>query len=723
MITSLFEGTKELLNTDLLNGVESYSGYEIENIPDDVIEFCKEIKELGGRAFLVGGCVRDAVISKEEARKIKTKDFDLEIFGINPDELQKLAQQKFGNVDLVGKQFGILKSNLPQLVEALDIAVPRTEKKIASGHKGFEVIPDPNMTLKSAARRRDTTVNAMYYDPLDKKVYDPFNGIDSIKNKELRIVDKDTFIEDPLRLLRLSQFSARLEYTVSKESIEICKQMVSRGMLEVIKPKKGGITNEEEGVTRERISTEFEKLLTVGVRPSLGIEFLRDVGYLDRYFKFETPEGHQYKFTDLQKFEQDKEHHKEGNVWIHIMECLDAGADIIKKLAKNPNYCRNLNIEGRSFEQVPLFVTDAQLQSLYEKVFKSANAETNIARFRYAAMEKVLIELGYTNLRQGYDAELAKHIQEETRRRAEINKNSKIKESTNPETIRERAVVLTNMNWFYPKLQTLFDDNKARVSTEVFERYTNENKEEYITKYVTLGRKNIERDMKMAIMLGIMFHDIGKITTTKVEESGKITSRNHSEEGVKYIDQLLEIFDASIVSTETRAIIPLLIKYHMDPWMLYEVYSSGNKSAMKKRGREFKKAGGNFYLLSVVAISDYLGRKYNPDGSYKFLSFEDSKFINPSIVQVLEMAQDIENILTNEKNSKTEFILNGDEIRRVLAIPGSPVIGKIMQKLREAQDLGIFNLPGDETLPEEVIIANIKERQIAFVKQIYPNLI
>ena len=126
---------------------------------------CDAAKAAGGRALLVGGCVRDATLG------LPAKDLDIEVYGITPDRLIQLLGERFV-IDLVGEAFGVIKvHNFP-----IDVSIPRKESKAGMGHRGFEIMSDPSMDFEVAAWRRDFTMNAMGYDPLTNKLLDPYRG-------------------------------------------------------------------------------------------------------------------------------------------------------------------------------------------------------------------------------------------------------------------------------------------------------------------------------------------------------------------------------------------------------------------------------------------------------------------------------------------------------------------------------------------------------------------
>ena len=249
-----------------------------------VIEVAELVKSAGGRALLVGGCVRDRLLGGEP------KDFDIEVYGLSPETLQHTLSRKF-ELDLVGVSFGVIKLH----GHDIDVALPRRETKLGEGHRAFEMEYDPNLPIEEASARRDFTVNAIYMDPLTDEIIDPWNGRVDLEKRILRHVS-DHFREDPLRVLRGMQFVARFDLTAAPETIEVCRSMTP------------------EGLAQERLMGEWSKLLLQGKKISKGLNFLRDVGWVKYYPELEALIG----------CEQAPEWHPEGDVWNHTLCCLDA---------------------------------------------------------------------------------------------------------------------------------------------------------------------------------------------------------------------------------------------------------------------------------------------------------------------------------------------------------------------------------------------------------------
>ncbi|MFN2370248.1 MAG: CCA tRNA nucleotidyltransferase [Candidatus Krumholzibacteriia bacterium] len=251
-----------------------------------VLEVCALVRDAGGRAWLVGGGVRDGALGRAAG------DADLEVFGLEPDALQALLGQAFA-LELVGRSFGILKlKGLP-----IDVGVPRQENKTGTGHRGFAVHADPFLELHLAAARRDFTLNAVYLDPLTGEVADPYDGLGDLQRGILRHTSA-AFGEDPLRVLRGMQLAARFDLAAAPETVRICRTV---GM---------------EGLARERVFEEWRRLLVLGAVPSRGLHFLAETGWLRFFPELDAVRG----------VPQDPRHHPEGDVWVHTLHCLDAFA-------------------------------------------------------------------------------------------------------------------------------------------------------------------------------------------------------------------------------------------------------------------------------------------------------------------------------------------------------------------------------------------------------------
>ncbi|MCI7618313.1 MAG: tRNA nucleotidyltransferase [Firmicutes bacterium] len=255
------------------------------------------VGEKGGRAFYVGGFVRDKILG------IDNKDVDMEVHGIKPEELLDILTE-VGEPLSYGRSFGIYSLR----GHDIDVAMPRRERAIGKGHRDFEVLVDPFIGTEAAARRRDFTINAIMEDVLTGELVDHFGGMQDLKKGIIRHIDTETFVEDPLRVFRAAQFASRFGFSVADETMELC-----RGM-------------DLSSLSRERVEDELKKALLKGKNPSIFFEVLRRAGGLDAWF----PE-----LKALIGLEQDPKFHPEGDVWTHTMEVLDRAA-AYRSVAEKP---------------------------------------------------------------------------------------------------------------------------------------------------------------------------------------------------------------------------------------------------------------------------------------------------------------------------------------------------------------------------------------------------
>jgi tRNA nucleotidyltransferase (CCA-adding enzyme) len=260
-------------------------------MPTELERILVETPELQ-RAYLVGGCVRDAILGLPAG-----KDFDVEVFGLDYESLLK-ALSRWGRTDLVGRSFGVVKLTTGN-GHSYDFSLPRRDSKIAPGHKGFEIEIDPAIDPRAAAARRDFTINSIMYDPRLREVIDFFGGVTDLKNRMLRHTSA-AFVEDPLRVLRGMQFAGRFDLRAASETIELSR----------------GIKSNFPELAVERVREEWFKWARLSASPSAGLRFLFDSGWADHFPEIKALVG----------TPQDAEWHPEGDVFTHTCHCCDAMA-------------------------------------------------------------------------------------------------------------------------------------------------------------------------------------------------------------------------------------------------------------------------------------------------------------------------------------------------------------------------------------------------------------
>lgn len=241
------------------------------------------------KTYLVGGAVRDALLG------IEVYDHDWVVVGATPKQMLSAGYQQ------VGKDFPVFLH--PDTKE--EYALARTERKAGKGYHGFEVHADPSVTLEEDLIRRDLTINAIAQAE-DGELVDPYGGKADIESRVLRHVSA-AFEEDPLRVLRVARFAAKLKpfgFTLAEETQALMAKMVASGELNDLTP--------------ERVWQEVVKAFATN-SPSVFFEVLDQVGAVEVLF----PELYQ-----LHGVTQPAQHHPEGDVWIHTLMVLDAAADL-----------------------------------------------------------------------------------------------------------------------------------------------------------------------------------------------------------------------------------------------------------------------------------------------------------------------------------------------------------------------------------------------------------
>lgn len=287
--------------------IEAVQGAEAKEAFELACELAGSVEAAGGKALLVGGCVRDEIIGKA------SKDFDIEIYGFTPEQLTEHLEQ-YGEVKKVGKAFGVFKIATPNGFE-LDVSLPRVDSKVAEGHKGFEVEFKPDMTIAEAAKRRDFTFNALYKDPLTGEIFDAYGGVEDLRNRTLRVTDEERFQDDPLRVMRGAQFIGRFGLKADPDTLRLMQSMVP----------------EMKTLSPDRFLAEWNKLLDKSIKPSMALMALQEIGVIDELYPELAATAGQ---------EQEFDWHPEGDVWIHTLLVVDAAADVVREHQLPPESAR-----------------------------------------------------------------------------------------------------------------------------------------------------------------------------------------------------------------------------------------------------------------------------------------------------------------------------------------------------------------------------------------------
>lgn len=242
------------------------------------------------KIYVVGGSIRDGFLGKE------SNDIDYCVVGATPDDMFKRGFKQ------VGKDFPVFLDEKGE-----EYALARTERKAGNGYNGFETYYGKDVTIEDDLKRRDLTINAIAMDK-EGEIVDPYGGVYDLNNKILKHVSDD-FADDPLRVLRVARFKAKLpDFTIKEETKDLMRRLVNEGELDHLTP--------------ERIFLETKKALKEE-KPSEYFKTLQEVGALEKIF----PEIHK-----LVGVEQPPQHHPEVDSFLHTMMTLD----IATQLSEDP---------------------------------------------------------------------------------------------------------------------------------------------------------------------------------------------------------------------------------------------------------------------------------------------------------------------------------------------------------------------------------------------------
>jgi len=244
------------------------------------------------QAFLVGGAVRDRLLG------IAVVDRDWVVVGSTPEAMEEAGYKQ------VGRDFPVFLH--PDSHE--EYALARTERKTAPGYTGFKVHAAPDVTLEEDLQRRDLTINAIA-ETADGEHIDPFNGIEDIRQRILRHVSP-AFAEDPVRILRVARFAARLKpfgFSVAPETLSLMRNMTESGETDALVP--------------ERVWAEVQSALYT-THPQEFFMVLRESGALQSVI---------VELDALFGVPQVAEYHPEIDSGVHTMMVVEQARDIARQ--------------------------------------------------------------------------------------------------------------------------------------------------------------------------------------------------------------------------------------------------------------------------------------------------------------------------------------------------------------------------------------------------------
>ena len=272
---------------------------ELIDVTPETEQVLNALRAAGGRPLIVGGAVRDGLLSRTQGGAVDSMDVDIEVYGLSKEEVRKALP---GDVNEFGQEFGVFNTSLNG--QDFDVALPRQDNKTGEGHRGFVVDTDPNMPFEIAFARRDFTMNAMGWDAATGELVDPLGGRADLEAGILRH-PSDHFSEDPLRVLRAVQFAGRFNMELAPETAELCREMAPAF----------------HQLHKDGIWKQFRKLSTEGTHISKALEALHASGW----------ESHFPGLAATRGVPQDLRWHPEGDVNVHLGMAGDQAAAIARR--------------------------------------------------------------------------------------------------------------------------------------------------------------------------------------------------------------------------------------------------------------------------------------------------------------------------------------------------------------------------------------------------------
>ena len=269
----------------------------LTGLPDLARAIAAAVRDAGGRALVVGGWVRDALLGRT------SKDLDLEVFGVPADRLLALVSG-FGRVDTVGESFTVYK------VAGIDVSLPRRESKTGRGHKGSRCRATRSCRSKRPRGGATSPSTRSRCDPLTGEILDPVQRPARPRGPTAaRGRPGDVRRRQPARAARAAVRGAIRARRSTEDTRALCRAIPL------------------DDLPAERVWGEIEKLLLQAARPSIGLALALDLGVVDRLW----PELHA-----LVGCPQEPEWHPEGDVWVHTLMVVDQARKRIDGLARGP---------------------------------------------------------------------------------------------------------------------------------------------------------------------------------------------------------------------------------------------------------------------------------------------------------------------------------------------------------------------------------------------------
>jgi tRNA nucleotidyltransferase (CCA-adding enzyme) len=221
------------------------------------------VEAFGPSVFVIGGPVRDKLRSIFHGVPFEPKDRDYVVCGLTLEQVR----ERLGNVgrlDAVGASFGVLKLTLPG-EPTVDVALPRRERSTGWGHREFQIESGPLIGIEEDQSRRDFLMNAVAVRLSTGELIAHPGAIEDIRARRITVINgRQSFLDDPLRMLRAAQFAARFSFEIEPETLRHMRD--TSALMRTVAP--------------ERVNEELNKMFLRAARPSVGLRLLQDTNLL-----------------------------------------------------------------------------------------------------------------------------------------------------------------------------------------------------------------------------------------------------------------------------------------------------------------------------------------------------------------------------------------------------------------------------------------------------------
>ena len=669
-------------------------------ITKELISVIDSLKNAKATAvYVVGGSVRNFFMGKD------INDYDLEIYGLNSDQIIN-AVSHLGSISLVGSHFKVIKLRTSPTVE-YDLSMPRREWKTGPLHTDVRVETYKDMTTFDAAARRDFTINSGMYDPIADILIDHYGFVHDVEHKILRPTSAQ-FKDDPLRVLR-GMWLAGMDFNMPSRY----NAMMS------------GLAKYYPTISRERVWEEWFKWASRSDKPSLGLEFLLNAGWLNLY-----PE-----INDLIGCWQDSRHHPEGwsLTFLHTLETsitcsnqaanhdMSIGVPLGELTSRTPTFRTMSEILSRTFSTEPIvggnmvsFFSATQTRNLdILPAFESSvtvitQPKTLVCMFGTSTfitnkIQRVMFKISSASMKRIVDTSINDfEIINAVIKPVTIfmmNMLPSFKGSTNiefhddsmdthaalvvgPGSIKITSVIVdTRSTPIDGDVIICFDfcaESDIWDHNDLISMNSNISIHNYTVKIGDVFthilqavdrmaeiciREGIKGEERAMLVFTALNHDDGKINTTIVDPQGSIKSPGHDQSGLPLITSFMNRIGRVNPDQKKPDHFVGMIKILVANHMRH----IGLQNPTRKNVRNLASDVGNLKHLSYVVESDNSARVPKPAG------------LPPQMRAIMSIASELE-----IEDSKPKAILNGEALIKIGMKPG-PDLGKIIRESFSAQ--------------------------------------